>query len=53
MKSSGPLGRIVEPDEITKAVFFMATDASSAITGQTIRSIEHDGRPAKPQTDTS
>ena len=33
---NSPLGRIVEPEEIAKAVFFMATDASSAITGETI-----------------
>ena len=33
---NSPLERIVEPDEIAKAVFFMATDASSAITGETI-----------------
>ena len=33
---NSPLERIVEPDEIAKAVFFMATDASSATTGETI-----------------
>lgn len=33
---SSPLGRIVEPDEVAKVVFFMSTDDSSAITGETI-----------------
>lgn len=33
---NSPLGRIVEPDEVAKVVFFMSTDDSSAITGETI-----------------
>lgn len=33
---SGPLGRIVEPDEVARVVFFMSTDDSSAITDETI-----------------
>ena len=35
-RQNSPLWRIVEPEKIAKAVFFMATDASSAITGETI-----------------
>lgn len=31
-----PLGRIVQPQEIAEAVYFAATDASSAMTGETI-----------------
>lgn len=33
---NSPLNRIVEPEEVAQAVYFMATDASSAITGETI-----------------
>ena len=33
---NSPIGRIVEPEEIAKAVYFMSTDLSSAITGETI-----------------
>lgn len=33
---NSPLGRIVEPDEVAKVVFFMSTDDSSAITRETI-----------------
>lgn len=33
---NSPLGRIVEPDEVAKVVFFMSTDDSSAITDETI-----------------
>lgn len=35
-RQNSPLWRIVEPEKIAKTVFFMATDASSAITGETI-----------------
>lgn len=33
---SSPLGRIVQPQEIAEAVYFAATEASSAMTGETI-----------------
>lgn len=33
---NSPLNSIVEPEEIAKAVYFMSTDDSSAITGETI-----------------
>lgn len=33
---NSPLGRIVEPEEVAKVVYFMSTDDSSAITGETI-----------------
>lgn len=33
---NSPLGRIVEPAEVAKVVYFMATEDSSAITGETI-----------------
>ncbi|MCU1571125.1 MAG: hypothetical protein JWR33_1866 [Naasia sp.] len=33
---AAPLGRLVSPDEVAQAVVFLATPASSAITGQTL-----------------
>lgn len=33
---NSPLGRIVEPDEVAKVVFFMSTDDSSAIADEAI-----------------
>ena len=36
LESRRPLGRIGEPDEIASAALFLASDASSFITGQTI-----------------
>lgn len=33
---NSPLGRIVEPEEIAKTVYFMSTDDSSPITDETI-----------------
>lgn len=33
---NSPLNRIVKPEEIAKVVYFMSTDDSSAITGETI-----------------
>jgi 3-oxoacyl-[acyl-carrier protein] reductase len=31
-----PLGRIAEPEEIAKAIFFLASENASFITGQTL-----------------
>ena len=36
LESRRPLGRIGEPDEIASAALFLASDASSFMTGQTI-----------------
>ncbi|MGB3129617.1 MAG: SDR family oxidoreductase [Dehalococcoidia bacterium] len=36
VEASTPLGRIAEPEDIMSAVLFLASDASSYITGQTI-----------------
>jgi NAD(P)-dependent dehydrogenase (short-subunit alcohol dehydrogenase family) len=36
MESQIPLGRLAEPEEIMAVALFLASDASSYITGQTI-----------------
>jgi 3-oxoacyl-[acyl-carrier protein] reductase len=35
-KSSYPMGRFIDPSEVAEAVAFLASDAASAITGQTL-----------------
>jgi NAD(P)-dependent dehydrogenase (short-subunit alcohol dehydrogenase family) len=36
LASSVPLGRIGEPDEIARAILFLASDAASFVTGQIV-----------------
>ena len=33
---NSPLNRIVEPEEVANAVYFLSTDEASAITGETL-----------------
>ncbi|WP_311408535.1 SDR family NAD(P)-dependent oxidoreductase [Liquorilactobacillus uvarum] len=35
-KKASPLGRLVEPDEIAKAIYFLASEDSNSITGENI-----------------
>ena len=37
VKSSTPLGRIGEPDEIGEAIYFLASDSASFITGSDLQ----------------
>lgn len=36
LRASSPLGRLVQPDEVAAGVVFLASDASSGMTGQTL-----------------
>ena len=36
LEDETPLGRVGKPDEVAKAIYFLASDESSFITGQTL-----------------